>query len=1349
MASVYTAEDRQLGRLVALKRVRLSDDAARNRTLVELFHQEFRTLAQLAHPNVVQVHDFGSDAQGPYYTMELLQGEDLHAISPLPWRRACSLVRDVCSALALLHSRRMLHRDLSPKNIFRMRGGRAKLIDFGTMAQMGPSKIVVGTPPLVPPEAMLQQPLDARADLYSIGGTLYFALTGTHAYPARQWGQLRKMWRTPPAPPSAMVAGIPPELDQFVLSLLSLEPNARPTSAAEVLHRLSAIASLDRDELLAVSHSYLATPELVGRTAQLGHVRTRLAELHAGQGGALFIDGQAGSGRSRMLDVCVLEAKLAGMAVARAGAVDAGRGAYGTVGELVRQLWDLLQGSDDAAAALDNPALALLRRGVIDATTDAAQRPELQAALRALLIARARVQPVVLAIDDIELCDEPSRAALAAALAACGRERVLIAAAAGGRDAPADAAALALLKQQALKLQLAPFQPDETAALLTSVFGEVPNLQALAARIHDLAEGNPRGCMELAQHVVDRGLVRYEMGSWVLPPSLAEVELPRTLSLARKAKLEGLSADARELAQALALAHGSGLDLEAYAELTSHADSDRVRVALDELLFAQILRSENANYVFEAQIWLKELPASAGAELARSVHGRIGAALERRGRDRLEIARFLLRAGEPTRTIDVLLAELATTVTRWDRAPADYAPLLQAAADACVALDRPRRDRIVLLMELVRVGLNLANEDVHEHLAELFGHLREDSGLAEWERNPGSDEPLERLRQVFEAAQRRYDQASPRERGMQPLEAVPLLVRLSVDTCAIAAQTGDAALFDVIPPSFAPFHPLSPAILRVETQTMPACRAVVAGCYEQARHCYEESFATLNDAAYSGTDEETRVWGIRAIHYALGCIEAGFGREEALEHAEQLQKAPGWLVPAYSVLQIYHLQHGNMRQAERYRRQIELTLLQSPIKPPLAAGALHEHVLMFTLAEDPNGMRQIMPELEALGAAHPGMRPFLPFARATHARLCGNYDEALEWLAQAQAMCKPGEHPLWPWVRSGWLLSLCGLGRYAEARETGLVDHAIANRIGLLIMRDHIDVPLALAEAKLGDFASACARLDAALPRRANERIGGLALGWLNEARARIALWMDDMESFERHAELCAQQYKKSGREPALAAKYERLMQEARHRGLTPRSELADAMAMHTTASRSVHTAAIDAERMIAPALRACDSREQRVQRALELLARAAGALAGELFLVGPGGLELAASTCEGLSGAALVPALARLLDVSSANESDDQTVVTAALAVPGPVQSDSSPTNVWPLLLACARGGQTLVAGVAALHFSASAAVQLPLEVAAAAAAALIDAGDVQPHPLGKSATPSSAVRKSFDSQA
>ena len=338
MGAVFRAPDLHTGRELALKRAHLPEDAVRNTRCTELFHQEFRTLVQLVHPHVVEVYDFGIDQTGAYYTMELIEGADLHTLAPLPWPEACGLIRDVCSAVSLLHARRLLHRDISPRNLRRNEHGQVKLIDFGGMAPMGPCRTVVGTPPVVAPEALLQQSLDARADLFAIGATLYYILTGRHAYPARTIEQLSGAWACRPLPPSELTTGIPTELDRLVLGLLNLEPVARPTSAAEVYDHLTAIAGLPRDDQGATSAAYLSTPRLVARGPALKRVRERLSRLREGQAGVVAIVGAAGIGRSRMLDHCILEAKLAGMAAVRADGADAAHGPYGVLAALARGL---------------------------------------------------------------------------------------------------------------------------------------------------------------------------------------------------------------------------------------------------------------------------------------------------------------------------------------------------------------------------------------------------------------------------------------------------------------------------------------------------------------------------------------------------------------------------------------------------------------------------------------------------------------------------------------------------------------------------------------------------------------------------------------------------------------------------------------------------------------------------------------------------------------------------------------------------------------------------------------------------------------------------------------------------
>ena len=133
MGAVYAVVDVTSNKLLALKRLPASASAA----TAALFEREYHTLAGLRHPSIVEVYDYGSDAEGAFYTMELIDGRDLSKDAPMPWRDVCRDLRDTASILGLLHARQLLHRDLSPRNLLRSHNGRLKLIDFGALAPFG------------------------------------------------------------------------------------------------------------------------------------------------------------------------------------------------------------------------------------------------------------------------------------------------------------------------------------------------------------------------------------------------------------------------------------------------------------------------------------------------------------------------------------------------------------------------------------------------------------------------------------------------------------------------------------------------------------------------------------------------------------------------------------------------------------------------------------------------------------------------------------------------------------------------------------------------------------------------------------------------------------------------------------------------------------------------------------------------------------------------------------------------------------------------------------------------------------------------------------------------------------
>src|SRR5262249_17777235 len=146
-------------------------------------------------------------------------------------------------------------------------------------------------------------------DLFSLGATLYYTLTGQPPFAARELADLREAWRHEPRPASQLAADIPPALDALCAALMRIDPSQRPQNAFEVMRRLETIAGTQHHEPLGVSQAYLTTPALVGRAAPLRDFYQRMLRALYAEGSAVCYQSPPGLGRSRMLDACVLEAK--------------------------------------------------------------------------------------------------------------------------------------------------------------------------------------------------------------------------------------------------------------------------------------------------------------------------------------------------------------------------------------------------------------------------------------------------------------------------------------------------------------------------------------------------------------------------------------------------------------------------------------------------------------------------------------------------------------------------------------------------------------------------------------------------------------------------------------------------------------------------------------------------------------------------------------------------------------------------------------------------------------------------------------------------------------------------------
>jgi tetratricopeptide (TPR) repeat protein len=1280
MGTVYRAADTATRRHIALKLLTINKSDAKPKHLERLarFEREYYTLAQLAHPRIIDVYDYGLDATGAYYTMELLDGGDLRDRAPMSWKRACALLRDVASALALIHSRRMVHRDLSPRNVRYTSDGFAKLFDFGSLAPMGPCKSVLGTPPCTPPEMINHQALDARADLYALGATAYYVLTGRNAYPARSFAQLRDIWRSRPIPPSDIVDMIPPALDSLVMSLLSLNLVSRPSSAAEVIERLNAIAGADPHEEHIVSRAYLVTPSLVGRDDSLLQIRKRMIRALIGQGSSILVQGVAGVGRSRFLDASVLEGKLAGATVLRADACDAWTGDYGVARALIEQLWE--KAPDVAYASIKPHAGVLghvfpeLREKLGDIELCPIQdlheiRARVQVALRIWLLELSHIKPLALIVDDLHLIDEPSAAFLTAlGYKAPSSNLVLITTAEAGAKANAPTS-VKLFSEYSESIILRGLSADQIESLLRSIFGDVPNVKLLSDWLFKLCEGNPRTAMELAQHLVDSGTVRYESGRWILPNQFSDRDLPISLWVALEKRMHALSPDARELAELLSLGLTEGLSPRDYCTLTEHRDIARLYRAFDELVASQILGSDGHGYRFSQQTWPTLFMREVTAARLQQLHRLIGELFATNGRDQLRAAHHLIASGDHARGFDFLIVAIKNSwkalesgtenMDDYLHAKSPYFSTLLAALTLCDQLNRRKRDYYLVLNAVVLVGHYADRMVALKHIPALFDLLYRASGLDIWQELDPALSAEERLNRALTAAQERYERTSHHERTIPPLPAIAQLARLQIQVAGMASTLYDLPLLESIP-SMTPLVPLSPA-LGMSQALCQSIAMMISGRLKPARLCLLDILTKIGERGSAVTDQIVYHYLRLGVLHALARIEAEMGLESALMRADALDVNPLHQVNGWWARMTYYLCFGDKAEAEQCRARAELLQIQNSPLEVLEGVNLTNQLLSYARAEDLMGVKIVTEQISDMAKSYKGWVPYHYLGLGEHYRIRGDFERSLAEFERALELTEPGRHLAWQWAAGSRVRVLEQLGRNIEAKTAAQDALAVCEKAQILPGYGVSDIihGLALAEARLGEYKTAVERMELLIAGYREDQVSGLPLGLAYETRARIAIWMADREAFRSYSELIVE-LPGCGHSVTLTTRYQKLMAE----GARANMGLTSAYPGRQARDNQTATVRILLERLIAlnpePA--------ERARRAFELLVEQSGALGGYLFLLldrprlvrhhgqvtVSAGLEQMVSQYLRLDGANSVSSLDTLSETDSRDEGDE-----------------------------------------------------------------------------------------------
>ena len=319
IGSVYKVFDLIRKEIIALKM--LKKETLNNLQSIAYFKQEFITLTQLKHPNLISVYDFGITADNNYYfTMEYVKGKTLKEIileEKLTFEEIYNITIQICYALDYIHRYGLLHCDLKPSNLMKIEEKEKKydftikIMDFGLTRVIAhnDTETISGTPAYIAPEMLKNSRLDGRADLYSLGIILYEISTGQLPFDGDSALTIARqhIMMTPPAP-NTLNKDIPKPLETIISNLMQKEPSARYPNALAVIQAINEFTKIDYDITQEkIQTNYLLNGKFVNRKYELEYLK-KLS--YSTEGHFILIGGKSGIGKSRLLEEYKFYAQL-------------------------------------------------------------------------------------------------------------------------------------------------------------------------------------------------------------------------------------------------------------------------------------------------------------------------------------------------------------------------------------------------------------------------------------------------------------------------------------------------------------------------------------------------------------------------------------------------------------------------------------------------------------------------------------------------------------------------------------------------------------------------------------------------------------------------------------------------------------------------------------------------------------------------------------------------------------------------------------------------------------------------------------------------------------------------------
>ncbi len=684
MGVVYRARDPLLNREVAVKLISSTDLTA---DIEERFQREAQLVAQMDHPAIVPIYDFGRHEGSLFFVMPVASGTTLLRLirdQSLHLGEVVDIGIQVADALDYSHSRGVVHRDIKPANIMVTReegsGARVRVMDFGlahaaTESRLTKTGTLVGTVAYLAPEQVASRAFDARSDIYSLGVVLYECLVGEPPFTGEIQSILYRIVHEIPQPPRALGAEIREELQDIILRCLEKDPAKRPPKAGQVSdalrrHKASLATDEFRMSVVLSASRVIQRPALsvfIGREKEFAELQRRLNASIAGDCQFAVVAGEPGIGKTRLLE------ELKNLALARKIRVLYGRFveqdrsfSYQGFCELIQ---DYFRTRDAAASAAERPDFSDLAADLIALFPQLSEIADLRAAVSGdsriavpaeekkvedriqifELLARtltriAGGKPLVLILENLHGA-EISIEALQYIVRRLAPTPTLIVGSYRQTETDKRHPLTRMLDSfvddpRFVSLTLPPFSPSEHRSLVESLVGAPKVSDELAQRLCDATEGNPFFTKELIRSLVESGgITRDDTGAWSFSKE-AEISadaMPATIQQAVEKRIERLPEELRDL---LSIASVFGKTFDSRDLETLAEDARGVEDAVDRLILEGILEEERESrgdrLTFASGIVRDVLYGALSRRRRRSLHRKYAELVEKRAAGRLE-----------------------------------------------------------------------------------------------------------------------------------------------------------------------------------------------------------------------------------------------------------------------------------------------------------------------------------------------------------------------------------------------------------------------------------------------------------------------------------------------------------------------------------------------------------------------------------------------------------------------------------------------------------------------------------------------------------------------------------------